>query len=92
MSRWTGILCFYCGCNTIKGRKTGTIAQNTLTRDHVVPKAINKVPGRTVPCCLKCNHAKGHMTLEEYRLLLMFRAGLARIEVRVLFPGEVKKK
>lgn len=90
MSKWTGIFCFYCGCNTIKGKKSGTIAQNTLTRDHVIPVLHGGkfLRSNRKPSCLKCNQAKGHLTLEEYRLLLMFRAGMVRIAARVLFPGE----
>lgn len=39
------------------------------TRDHVIPrcKLTRGMPVLTVPCCLRCNLAKGDSSLEEFR-------------------------
>jgi hypothetical protein len=41
------------------------------TRDHVNPKCLGGRANHTniVPCCQRCNRAKGHMTLEQFREL-----------------------
>lgn len=48
--------CAYCGCMTTKGGKV-----RRLTMDHVVPlsRGGKHVISNVVPCCIRCNLAKG---------------------------------
>lgn len=71
--------CFYCGKEMAKGERT---------KDHVTPKSRG---GRLkVPCCSTCNHLKGHLKLEEYRVLVAYRNGLIPLDIlqQVKFKGE----
>lgn len=51
-----GSLCVYCG-------------KDAAHVDHVMPKARGGSDdlSNLVPCCTRCNHAKGIMTAEEWR-------------------------
>lgn len=49
---------------------------NELTADHEPPKSRQKELGtsKLYPCCAKCNHLKGSLTLEEYKQWLLLEA------------------
>jgi hypothetical protein len=86
-------VCFYCGTDLIKLRgpnyKLANLRPNERTRDHVEPKC--KGGRDTVWSCRMCNADKSHLTLEEYRLVIMHRRGLIRrdmIEGGFQFWGE----
>ncbi len=67
--------CFYCRCLTvlpINDERYG----NTATLDHKTPKSRggHKASRRNLAlCCMDCNHHKGDLTEEEYRLVLSQR-------------------
>lgn len=78
--------CFYCG-RTLKAVPPGQKIDNPRkgnwwTKDHLIPRCrigVDIDPStpllhKTVDACVECNIAKGHLTLEEYRLVLTFRA------------------
>ncbi len=68
--------CFYCGCSVRKWKQKMYAVQppDMLTEDHVVPKSRGgKV---TVTACHQCNQDKYNLSLEEYRVVRAFRAGL----------------
>jgi len=83
--------CFYCGkkLRSVPSGYTQTLASDHKTRDHLIPKLRGGKGLRknTVPSCLKCNHDKDNLTLEEYRLIIAFRQGLIAA-VSFKFPGE----
>ena len=74
-------LCFYCGKE---------LNEENRTVDHLMPESRG---GRwseknLVAACRPCNRWKSHLTLDEHRLVEMFRRGL-----RILwFPGELRKE
>lgn len=47
--------------------------QKDLTIDHEPPRSRQAELGRSnlYPCCAKCNHQKGSLTLEEYKQWLV---------------------
>lgn len=47
-----------------------------LTVDHEPPKSRQAElgPSNLYPCCAKCNHRKGALTLEEYKQWLILEA------------------
>lgn len=62
---------------------------NERTVDHVVPR--HQGGKEVVDCCRRCNGEKAGLSLEEYRLVVMYRRGLIRKEMvssGVLFWGE----
>ena len=68
--------CFYCG-RAVRVWKYQIHAQKPLdshTWDHVVPKS--KGGTKKVTACHGCNDEKRDMTLDEYRLIRAFRAGM----------------
>jgi hypothetical protein len=70
--------CYYCGRDTTK---------HGYTRDHIVPKS--KGGTETVTACESCNRMKSNLSLEEFRLLLAFRAELVPSARELLkFAGE----
>lgn len=80
--------CFYCG-TTLQKTKGKTARSNGHTFDHVIPRCAGGT--ELVHSCYKCNQEKGRLTLQEYRLLVMYRRGLIRkdtIENGFLFWGE----
>lgn len=68
--------CFYCGRAVWKVPFKSHQKPNldALTKDHVYPKSKGGV--ETVPACCACNHDKTNLSLEEYRVIRAFRAGL----------------
>lgn len=46
--------------------------QKDLTMDHEPPRSRQSElgPSKLYPCCSKCNHQKGALTLQEYKLWL----------------------
>jgi 5-methylcytosine-specific restriction endonuclease McrA len=86
--------CYYCGTFLAKAQsqkqgQSHIAMPNDWTRDHIVPRS--RGGSSTVDSCLRCNHDKGRLTLEEYRLVIMFRRGLISpksIENSLLFWGE----
>ena len=89
---WLDPLCWYCGTSLKKHRGTPAGRKqmpDDYTRDHIEPK--HKGGIETVACCRKCNSDKAHLTLQEYRLIVMYRSGLIdkeMIERGFLFWGE----
>lgn len=81
--------CAYCGIPLKKG--SSRPKNNTLSRDHIVPKhmiGLNGLPHKLnalniIECCHGCNQEKGGLSRAEYRLVLAFRAGMP-IEMPVL--------
>lgn len=68
--------CWYCGCDM---RSTGN-APNRATTDHQLPRSRGgfSATDNMVKCCKLCNNDKGHLTLEEYRLVLALRRGFLK--------------
>jgi len=81
--------CWYCG-NKLLGRTKRHPERNRTSLDHQQPKSKGgNWAGNTVMSCVVCNHDKAELTLEEYRLLVMFRAGKVKMPVdKMLFYGE----
>lgn len=70
--------CFYCGrpirhIPFVPGRNPPADA---LTIDHVIPKAKGGERGPKVFCCIEHNRDKNSLTLDEYRVVCAYRAGL----------------
>ena len=87
MHRITDGNCFYCG--TFLTRACGRQIASSKTRDQVEPRC--KGGYVTVDCCFSCNQDKHSLTLQEYRLVIMYRRGLIRkemVEGGILFWGE----
>lgn len=61
--------CWYCGTFMVRGR--------TFTVDHLTPCSVlrsmrpqdKNTITNLVPCCRKCNSAKGSLTVEQFRQL-----------------------
>jgi hypothetical protein len=77
--------CFYCD---------KALSRKTKTKDHVQPKSRNGSPTskrNIVDACHPCNTLKGCLTLEEFRVVMAYRAGyISRAKMR--FPGENRRK
>lgn len=75
-----GNFCFYCGraCKKVAVAQGVTPPEWALTQDHVVPRSRGGKgqDARKVTCCVKCNQDKFHLTLDEYRVVIAFRAGV----------------
>ena len=78
--------CWYCGCKLRKPADAG-YWPDRKTRDHVIPRSrlARGVPAITVPCCQRCNLAKGDSSLEEFRANTPFPMKDGR------FYGEIKR-
>lgn len=52
------------------------LKQKDLTIDHEPPRSRQEQlgPSNLYPCCAKCNHQKGSLTFEEYKLWLELEA------------------
>jgi len=60
--------CWYCGIELIWDKKLKRLANNSFTRDHILPMSFGG--GRvhnTVPACNQCNQNKKNLTLEQFR-------------------------
>jgi 5-methylcytosine-specific restriction endonuclease McrA len=81
-------LCWFCGiAMTEKGPRP-----KAETREHLTPKVRGGSHGRSqvVRACRACNLDKGHLTLEEYRLVVAYRNGLVQTyETALRFHGEL---
>jgi 5-methylcytosine-specific restriction endonuclease McrA len=68
--------CFYCGRRVHKWKQKmyERPPRDMITEDHVVPKS--KGGTKTVTSCFGCNQDKFSLSLDEYRVLKAFRAGL----------------
>ena len=68
--------CFYCGRAAWAWKyQSGVNPPNdTLTADHVIPKSHGGT--QLVPSCRGCNLDKKNLTLDEFRVVRAFRAGL----------------
>lgn len=68
--------CFYCGrpVHSPVLKKHAVPPDDQRTRDHVLPAS--KGGKNTVWACLGCNQTKRDLTLDEFRVLQAFRAGL----------------
>ena len=62
------VYCYLCG-KLIK-------KQDDLTADHEPPKSRQAELGKSelYPCCKRCNHLKGSLTVEEFRQWLLLEA------------------
>lgn len=86
-----GLICHYCGIKLIRLKHVNGISHKQIqkclpdeygiaTIDHLVPFKLggNNEQNNLVPCCLKCNHAKGE---KPYQLSfigwLKYLAGVA---------------
>jgi 5-methylcytosine-specific restriction endonuclease McrA len=71
--------CFYCGrsVRVWKQEMYATPPPDMRTKDHVVPQS--KGGKKTVVACRSCNDEKRDMTLDEYRLIRAFRAGMIQL-------------
>jgi 5-methylcytosine-specific restriction endonuclease McrA len=69
-------VCFYCGRPVRKWKQKmyERPPLDMITEDHVVP--LCRSGSRTVTACLGCNQDKYHLSLDEYRVLQAFRAGI----------------
>lgn len=72
--------CYYCGCELVKVEHAAgvPVPPNAFSLDHRRPRCRG---GRgllknKVPACYKCNLDKGNLTIEEYRVVLAFRANV----------------
>lgn len=77
--------CFYCGI------KLGKKGPSMRTEDHLTPRSRGgRNANNKVPACHQCNQLKGHLKLEEYRVLVAYRNGLIPIEIlqQIKFKGE----
>lgn len=63
--------------------------QNGFTRDHLVPKdrGGKGLLENQVNCCIGCNKDKSRLTVEEYRVVIAYRAGRV-MKALYIFPGE----
>ena len=70
-----GSFCFYCGrpVRAWKYKMYATPPADARTADHVTPAC--KGGTETVTACKECNADKYHLNLDEYRLLVAYRAG-----------------
>jgi len=68
--------CFYCGRATwsVPFKSRQKPYPDSLTKDHIFPKS--KGGKATVPACYKCNQDKAALSLDEYLVVLAFRAGM----------------
>jgi 5-methylcytosine-specific restriction endonuclease McrA len=68
--------CFYCGrpIRKVAYKEYTRSPEDALTLDHVVPKS--QGGNRVVSACWACNQAKRDMTLDEFRIVRAFKAGL----------------
>ena len=73
-----GSYCFYCGrpVRKWKQRMYERPPVDMVTEDHVVPQCRGGKNGKTVTACLECNQDKYRLSLEEFRVVRAFRAGL----------------
>lgn len=98
------MICFYCGTKMTTRKKFGAKSPRYASVDHKIPTSRGKehserIPNNTVRCCQGCNRKKGNQTIEEFRILTMYRQGLldkvlgeyARDYGMLVFPGEVKE-
>ena len=88
---------------TLKTKKGVKTPRTMRTKDHVVPRCQDERPKGTrrvkVDACYGCNQDKGGLTLEEYRLIVAFRAGVQPMsdvlfnaeKLEILFDREEKK-
>jgi 5-methylcytosine-specific restriction endonuclease McrA len=68
-------LCFYCGRAVWKAQGR-PITHDGLTKDHIIPKRLRfGRPSPQVKACFACNQDKKNLSLDEYRLLVAYRAG-----------------
>ena len=70
--------CFYCGrpvqqWKYVSGQRTPL---DTRTVDHVIPQCRGGKNGLLVTACIGCNRKKFNLTLDEFRVVQAFRAGL----------------
>ncbi len=87
--------CFYCGahlvtCGTsLHGRPT---PDNLKTYDHRIPRIKGGQRGKNlIISCYRCNVDKGALAMEEYRLVLAYRAGkIGEADQLYKFWGEEK--
>ncbi len=70
--------CFFCGQSLRKYKGLGRqpFPKNSYTRDHLIPRSKGGGYYDTVSACLGCNQDKKDLTLDEYRVVRAFRAGL----------------
>jgi hypothetical protein len=68
--------CFYCGrpIRKVPVKLHTRPPEDLQTRDHPLPKS--KGGQETVWSCLGCNETKRDLTLDEFRVVQAFRAGL----------------
>jgi len=73
--------CFYCG---------EPLSLKTRTRDHMLPRSRGGRNRRDniVVACKRCNTDKGSLNLQEFRLVMAFRAGVIQ-PPDFVFPGEM---
>lgn len=66
-----GAPCCYCGEPMIK---SGSPAHpRYATKDHVIPVCDGGRGRKTVRCCRQCNEDKAHLSVAEYRGVLIMR-------------------
>jgi 5-methylcytosine-specific restriction endonuclease McrA len=72
------IRCHYCGQPMKNARKKGARSGRQRSLDHLIPLSRGGLDNQQniVRCCQSCNHTKGNLTLEEYRVVLALRRGL----------------
>lgn len=86
--------CFYCGIKT-KIPKTGKQCNITATKDHLIPKKLNKRTGKTgnlVLACHACNNKKGPHTSFEFLGLKYMRYMFAEAARKTLYVPEYTKE
>lgn len=68
--------CFYCGRPLRYWKQVSGVTPppEMKTEDHVTPRCRGGT--KTVTACRACNQDKFHLSLDEYRVLRAFRAGL----------------
>jgi hypothetical protein len=71
--------CFYCGRAvwTWKYQSKVDPPPDIRTRDHIVPQSQGGT--KIVVACLGCNRDKKDLSLDEYRLIRAFRAGMIQL-------------
>jgi 5-methylcytosine-specific restriction endonuclease McrA len=76
--------CFYCDRQLSRQKKT---------RDHMTPKSRNgsSAPRNIVDACRPCNNLKGCLTLDEFRMVIAYRMGIAH-KPEFKFPGELRRE
>lgn len=69
--------CFYCGRQVRAWKNVPRVEPppDTRTADHVLPQCRGGKYGKLVTACLACNRDKNHLTLDEFRVVVAFRAG-----------------